>query len=90
MASSGIAAVSADWRSSFFDGLSLQDRKRILAAAKPRRFAAHSVITNQGHLADSLFMLTKGRARYFFDEQGGGTSSCTGSHQETLLVGRRC
>lgn len=71
MASSGIAAVSADWRSSFFDGLSLQDRKRILAAAKPRRFAAHSVITNQGHLADSLFMLTKGRARYFFDEQGG-------------------
>src|SRR5580704_17065270 len=71
MASSGIAPVSADWRSSFFDGLTLQDRKRILAAAKPRRFAANSVITNQGDPADHLFLLTNGRARYFFDERGG-------------------
>jgi CRP-like cAMP-binding protein len=71
MASSGIVPVSADWRSSFFDGLTLQDRKRILAAAKPRRFAANSVITNQGNPADHLFLLTKGRARYFFDERGG-------------------
>jgi CRP-like cAMP-binding protein len=71
MASSGIAPISADWRSSFFDSLTLQDRKRILAAAKPRRFAANSVITNQGNPADHLFLLTKGRARYFFDECGG-------------------
>ncbi len=71
MASPGIAAVSADWRSSFFDGLAPQDRKRILAVAKPRRFAANSVITNQGNPADHLFLLTKGRARYFFDERGG-------------------
>lgn len=71
MASSGIAAVSANWRSDFFDGLALQHRKRILAAAKPRRFAANSVITNQGHPADRLFLLTNGRARYFFDEHGG-------------------
>lgn len=71
MASSGIATVAADWRSSFFDGLSLQDREKILAAAKPRRFAANSVITNQEHPADHLFLLTKGRARYFFDEHGG-------------------
>lgn len=71
MASSGIATVSTDWRSSFFDGLTLQDRKRILAAAKPRRFAANSLITNQGNAADYLFLLTKDRARYFFDERGG-------------------
>ena len=71
MASSGIAAVSANWRSDFCDGLALQDRKRILAAARPRRFAANSVITNQGHPADRLFLLTNGRARYFFDEHGG-------------------
>lgn len=71
MASSGIAPVPCDWRSSFFDGLALLDRKRILAAAKPRRFAANSVITNQGNPADHLFLLTKGRARYFFDERGG-------------------
>jgi CRP/FNR family transcriptional regulator, nitrogen oxide reductase regulator len=72
MGFSGIAVVSANWRSNFFDGLTLQDRKRILAAAKPpRRFAANSVITNQGNPADHLFLLTKGRARYFFDERGG-------------------
>jgi CRP-like cAMP-binding protein len=71
MASSGIAAVSVGWISTFFDGLAEQDRKKILAAAKPRRFAANSVITYQGHPADSLFLLTKGRARYFFDEHGG-------------------
>jgi|SRR5580658_4818833 CRP-like cAMP-binding protein len=71
MATSGIAAVSVDWRASFFEGLPLQDRKRILAAARSRRFAANSVITNQGHPASYLFLLTKGRARYFFDEGRG-------------------
>jgi CRP-like cAMP-binding protein len=71
MGSSRIAAVSADWMSNFFDRLAVEDRQKILAAAKPRRFAANSVITNQGHPADGLFLLTKGRARYFFDEPGG-------------------
>ncbi|MFZ0234293.1 MAG: Crp/Fnr family transcriptional regulator [Candidatus Acidiferrales bacterium] len=71
MATPGIAAVSVGWRSSFFDGLTPQDRKRILAAAKRHRFAANSVVTNQGHPAERLFMLTAGRARYFFDEHGG-------------------
>jgi CRP-like cAMP-binding protein len=71
MASSRIAAVSVGWISTFFDGLATQDRKKILTAAKARRFAANSVITYQGHPAENLFLLTKGRARYFFDEQGG-------------------
>jgi len=71
VASSRMAAVSVGWESNFFDGLAVQDRKQVLAGAKPRRFAANSVITNQGHPADSLFLLTKGRARYFFDEHGG-------------------
>jgi CRP/FNR family transcriptional regulator, nitrogen oxide reductase regulator len=71
MATSGIAAVPVDRRSTLFEGLSLQDREKILAAAKPRRFAANSVITNQEHPAERLFLLTKGRARYFFDEHGG-------------------
>jgi CRP-like cAMP-binding protein len=71
MASSRIAAVPVGWTSSFFDGLAVEDRKKILAAAKPRRYAANSVITNQGHPADNLLLLTRGRARYFFDELGG-------------------
>jgi len=71
MASSRIAAVSEGWISTFLDGLALKDRNKILAAATSRRFAANSVITNQGHPADRFFLLTKGRARYFFNEQGG-------------------
>jgi CRP-like cAMP-binding protein len=71
MASPGIAAVSTDWISSFLDGLARRDRERVLAAAKTRRFTANSVITYQGHPAERLFMITKGRARYFFDEHGG-------------------
>jgi CRP-like cAMP-binding protein len=71
MASSRIAAVSVGWESNFFDGLAVQDRKRVLAGAKLRHFAANSVITNQEHPADSLYLLTNGRARYFFNEHGG-------------------
>ncbi len=71
MPGSAIAIVSADWRSQFLDGLAPSDRKRILLAAKPRRIAANSVITGQGNPADHLFLLTHGRARFFFDAQTG-------------------
>src|ERR1700757_4989105 len=66
MPGSGIASVSVEFRSQFLDGLSPADRKTILAAATQRRFLANSVITNQGHPADHLFLLRKGLARYFF------------------------
>jgi CRP/FNR family transcriptional regulator, nitrogen oxide reductase regulator len=66
MPSSGIAIVPSDLRSQFLDGLHLSHRKTILSAATPRRFAANSVATNQGHPADYFFLLTKGSARYFF------------------------
>ncbi len=38
----------------------------IVSAAKQRRYLASSVIVNQGHPADYLFLLTSGRARYFY------------------------
>jgi CRP-like cAMP-binding protein len=66
MPSSGIAIVPSDLRSQFLDGLHPSHRKTILSAATPRRFAANSVATNQGHPADYFFLLTKGSARYFF------------------------
>jgi CRP-like cAMP-binding protein len=68
---SRIAAVSLGLRSPFLDGLTPTDRKTIVAAATPRRFAAHSVITNQAHPADHLFLLTKGLVRYFFVAEEG-------------------
>lgn len=61
----GVASVSVEFRSQFLDGLISADQKTILAAATPRRFLANSVITNQGHPANHLFLLRKGLARYF-------------------------
>ena len=71
MLASRIAAVSLGPRSQFLDGLTPTDRKTIVAAATPRRFFANSVITNQGHPADHLFLLTKGLVRYFFVTEEG-------------------
>jgi len=71
MPSSGIAIVPSDLRSQILDGLDPSHRKAILSAATPRRFAANSVATNQGHPADYFFLLTKGSARYFFVTDNG-------------------
>jgi CRP-like cAMP-binding protein len=54
-------------KSRFLEGLAPGDLKVVLAAARQRHFCANSVVVNQGHPADQLFMLTKGRARFFFD-----------------------
>jgi len=48
-------------------GMKQQDKDLILAAAKPRRFPAKSVMTYQGEAADHLLLLWKGRARYFYE-----------------------
>ncbi|MGB7463449.1 MAG: Crp/Fnr family transcriptional regulator, partial [Candidatus Acidiferrum sp.] len=63
--------MSLGERSQFLDGLTPTDRNTILAAAARRRFFANSVITNQGHPADHLFLLTKGLVRYFFVTEEG-------------------
>ena len=65
MPASRIAAVSLGQRSQLLDGLTPTDRNTILAAATRRRFFANSVITNQDHSADHLFLLTKGLIRFF-------------------------
>jgi CRP-like cAMP-binding protein len=67
----GIAAVAAELKSRFLEGIGPQDRRVILAAAKPRQFKANSVIVSQGNPADYLYLLTKGRARYFFTTEDG-------------------
>ena len=58
-------------RAGFLEGLRPLDLNEMLAAAKPRRVATHGVMTHQGHPADRLFMLTEGRARYFFVTEEG-------------------
>ena len=68
---SGIAAISLGLRSQFLDGLTPTDRNLILAAATRRRLFANSVITNQDHPADHLFLLAKGLVRFFFVTEEG-------------------
>ena len=65
MPASRIAGVSSELRSLFLDGLAPPERKKVLSAATPRRYAANSEITNEGHPADHLFLVTRGLTRYF-------------------------
>ena len=71
MLASEPAATAAHLKSRFLDGLAPSDLKVVLAAAKQRHFLANSVVVNQGHPADHLFLLTRGRARFFFNTREG-------------------
>lgn len=65
------ATATANLKSRFLEGFSPVDLNVILAAAKERHFTSNSVVINQGNPADHLFLLTKGRARFFFNTQEG-------------------
>ena len=65
------ATATAYLKSKFLEGFSPLDLNVILQAAKQRNFTSNSVVVNQGNPADHLFLLTKGRARYFFNTQEG-------------------
>jgi len=71
MRASGVAAPTSELKSRFLEGIGPPDLKVILAAAKPRQFPANSIIVSQGNPADYLYLLTKGRARYFFTTEDG-------------------
>jgi CRP-like cAMP-binding protein len=77
MPATGIAAVPTGLKSRFFEGIAQRDLAIILATATERRFLANSIITNQGNPAEHLYLLTSGRARYFFITEEG---------QKTLLL----
>jgi len=64
-------AVNAPPSTELLRGLEPQEIDLILAAARPRRFTIESVMTHQGEPADQLFLLWKGRARYFFETPNG-------------------
>ena len=53
-------------KSRFLAGLASNEVKTVVSAARPQRYLANSVIVNQEHPADHLFLLTSGRARYFY------------------------
>jgi CRP/FNR family transcriptional regulator, nitrogen oxide reductase regulator len=71
MPAPNVATVCANLHSRLFDGFAPHDLKIIQEAAKLRHFHANSVVTNQGHPADHLFLLMNGRARFFFNTEDG-------------------
>ena len=64
-------ATAAHLKCRFLDGLTPCEIKVVMAAASQRHFLAKCVVVNQGHPADHLFLLTKGRARFFFNTREG-------------------
>jgi CRP-like cAMP-binding protein len=74
MPATGIASLPAGLKSRLLEGMAPRDLDVVWAAAKQRRYLANSVITNQGNPAEHLFLLTSGRARYFFTTREGHKS----------------
>ena len=71
MQTSAIASVFLSPRSRFLEGIPASDFKVVLAEARLRRFQASSVVVNQGDPAERLFLIVKGRARYFYTCEDG-------------------
>jgi CRP/FNR family transcriptional regulator, nitrogen oxide reductase regulator len=55
----------------FLEGLNPPEVASIVATATNRRFLKNSVMVNQGHPADHLFLLLSGSARHFYTTQDG-------------------
>jgi CRP-like cAMP-binding protein len=55
----------------FFAGLTPAELESVLGAAKQIKAVANSVITNQDHPAEHLYLLLTGRARYFYVTETG-------------------
>jgi CRP/FNR family transcriptional regulator, nitrogen oxide reductase regulator len=71
MSASRLPAVKANPTRHLLEGIPPSDAKVIFAAAKTRRFPGNAVIANQGDPANYMFLLTKGRARFFFNTHDG-------------------
>jgi CRP/FNR family transcriptional regulator, nitrogen oxide reductase regulator len=67
----GFRAADVSPDTELLRGLEPSEVDVILAAARPRRFSAKSVITHQGDPAERLFLLWNGRARYFYEMPNG-------------------
>ena len=55
----------------FLHGLTPSAVTEIVAAASSKQFLANAVVISQGQPANRLFLLTEGRARFFFITEGG-------------------
>jgi CRP/FNR family transcriptional regulator, nitrogen oxide reductase regulator len=65
MAAPQIASLQPQIKAPFLDGLAPVELQAVLASARECRYQAGTVIASQGTPANSLFLLVKGRARFF-------------------------
>jgi CRP-like cAMP-binding protein len=63
--------VHKDLESQLLKGLSLSERELVLATAKASRIPANQIVIQQDYLANQLFLITSGQARYFFITEEG-------------------
>jgi CRP-like cAMP-binding protein len=63
---SKLLAALRNIRPRFLAGLSPDEVKTVVSAARQRRYLPNSVIANQEEPADHMFLLISGRARYFY------------------------
>ena len=54
------------FKSLFFDGLAPHELSHVLSSARECHYRAGTVVTSQGTPANSLYVLARGRARFFF------------------------
>jgi CRP-like cAMP-binding protein len=71
MATSDVIDLITDLKPQFFRGLIAPELHEVVSAADYRRFAADSVILNQGHRANAVLLLVRGQARTTFTTNGG-------------------
>lgn len=71
MATSDVIDLITDLKPRFLRGLGAPELHEVVSAADYRRFAADSVILNQGHHANALVLLIRGQARTTFTTNGG-------------------
>jgi len=60
-----LVPIQARVKSSFLEGLAPHELEDVLAAARECHFRAGTVVSSQGTPANSIFLLIKGRARFF-------------------------
>jgi CRP/FNR family transcriptional regulator, nitrogen oxide reductase regulator len=65
MTNSQIATMLSALKPAFLEGLSSAEVESILAGAAWKRHAANSLITREGDMADQLFLVLEGGARYY-------------------------
>ena len=71
MPTSELAGAAKNVKSRLLDGIPPPDLRVILAAGRQRQVVSNSVVVNQGNPANHLYLLTKGRARFFFNTPDG-------------------